>query len=75
MRVLLTSVWGRGSILDEIAVNACLDDLIYKEASKKLCKKENRVKRDMEEKQSYNDNDWLGKVEDGTIQKRLIQKL
>ena len=62
-------------IVNECAVKACLDDLIFKDATKVLRKKENRVKRQMEEKQSYEDIDWLGKVEDGTIKKLLVKTL
>ncbi len=62
-------------IVEESAVKACLDDLIFKDSTKELHKKENRVKREMEEKQSYDDIDWLGKVEDGTIKKLLVKTL
>jgi hypothetical protein len=36
-------------------IKACLDVLIFKDVTKALRKKENGVKREMEEKQSYDD--------------------
>jgi hypothetical protein len=47
-------------------IKTCLDVLIFKDATKALCKKENGVKREMEEKQSYDDIH-------GTIKKLLAK--
>ena len=63
-------------IVEESAVKACLDDLIFKDSTKELCKKEKwKRNREMEEKQSYDDIDLLGKAEDGTLKKLLVKTI
>ena len=62
-------------IVPESVVKFALDDLIFKNMTKEVRKRETRLRRETEKKQGFDDINWLGKVEDGSIKNLLVETL
>jgi hypothetical protein len=62
-------------IVDEQIVRNALDELHYKEATRETRKREKRNRRDAEQKQSYDDINWLEIVNSKAINTLLVSTL
>ena len=62
-------------IVPESVVKIALDDQIFKQLTKEAKKQERRKVIEMEKKLSFDDINWLGKVEDGSIKSLLVKTL
>ena len=62
-------------IVDEQIVKNALDDLHYKESTKETRKRERRNKRDAEQRQTYDDINWLEIVNSQAINTLLVSRL
>ena len=62
-------------IVDQYIVRNALNDLHCKEATRETRKKEKQNRRDAEQKQSYDDINWLEIVKNRTINKLLVSTL
>ena len=60
-------------IVPESVAKIALDDLIFKQLTKEAKKQERRKVREMEKKLNFDDINWLGKVEDGSIKSLLVK--